>query len=157
MAKAASPVPDGYHTITPEICCRGASEAIAFYKAAFGAEECARSLGPNGKVMHAQIKVGDSIVMLHDEMPEKNNPSPSTLGATPVSFFVYVKDVDDTWKRAIEAGAREKAPLVDTFWGDRCGKLVDPFGHEWRLATRKEDLTLEEIEARHKAHFARKP
>ena len=153
MAKKAAATPKGYHTVTPSLFVAGAARAIDFYKKALGAEELMRFPGPDGKIMHAEIKVGDSIIMLADEMPDMGGKGPKSIGGTPVSFFVYGEDVDAAWKRAIDAGAREVVPLADQFWGDRTGCLEDPFGHQWWLATHVQDLTPEEIRKNAEAHF----
>jgi uncharacterized glyoxalase superfamily protein PhnB len=152
--KAAAAVPKGYHTVTPSLFVAGAAKAIDFYKKALGAEELMRFPGPDGKIMHAEIKVGDSIIMLADEMPDMGGRGPKSIGGTPVSFFVYGEDVDAAWKRAVDAGAREVVPLADQFWGDRTGCLEDPFGHQWWLATNVQELTPEEIRKNAEAHFS---
>jgi PhnB protein len=152
MAKATQPVPRGYHTVTPSIVVAGAAKAIDFYRKALGAEEVMRFPGPGGIIMHAEIRVGDSVVMLADEMPEQGGRSPKSYGGTPVSFFVYKDNVDAAWKRAVDAGAKEIMPLQDMFWGDRTGCLEDPFGHRWWLAQHIQDLTPEEIQ-RNAAEF----
>jgi PhnB protein len=149
------PIPDGYRTVTPYITVKGAAQAIEFYKRAFGAQEGERMTGPDGKtVMHAEIKIGDSMVMLCDEFPQMGNRSPQTLGGTTASIFLYVPDVDSAFKRAVDAGAKAVMAPADMFWGDRFGKLVDPFGHEWAMASHKEDLTREEIQKRGAATMA---
>jgi len=154
MAKA-KPIPDGYRTITPYITVRGAAEAIDFYKRAFGAEEKERMPGPDGKsVMHAELKIGDSILMLSDEFPQMGCRSPQALGGSTGYLFLYVPDVDSAFKRALDAGAKASMPPADMFWGDRFGKVTDPFGHEWGLATHKEDLTPDEIRKRGAAAMA---
>ena len=146
MAKA---IPDGYRTVTPYITVKGAAKAIDFYKRAFGAQEGERMTAPDGKsVMHAEIKIGDSMVMLSDEFPQMGSRSPQTLGGTTAAIFLYVPDVDTAFKRAVDAGAKAIMPPTDMFWGDRFGKLADPFGHEWAMATHKEDLAPEEIRKR---------
>jgi uncharacterized glyoxalase superfamily protein PhnB len=151
----AKPIPEGYHTITPYITVKGAAKAIDFYKRAFGARERDRMTDPEGKrVMHAEIQIGDSIVMLGDEFPQGECKSPQTLGGTAVSLFLYVPDVDAAFKRAVDAGATAAMAPTDMFWGDRFGKLVDPFGHEWAMATHKEDLSHDEIRKRGAAHMA---
>jgi PhnB protein len=152
--KAASAIPQGYHTVTPSIFVAGAAKAIEFYTKAFGATEVSRFAGPDGKIMHAEIRIGDSPVMLADEMPEYGGKSPAMLGGTPVSFFIYQDNVDAAWKRAIEAGATEVQPLIDQFWGDRAGCLKDPFGHNWWLAQRIQELTEEELNKAAEAMFA---
>jgi PhnB protein len=152
MAKAAQPVPRGYHTVTPSLVVAGAAKAIDFYKKALGAEEVMRFPGPGGTIMHAEIRVGDSVVMLADEMPEQGGRGPKSYGGTPVSFFVYKDNVDAAWKRAVDAGGKEIMPLQDMFWGDRSGCFEDPFGHRWWLAQHIQDLTPEEIQ-RNAAEF----
>jgi PhnB protein len=151
----AKPIPDGYRTVTPYLTVTGAAQALDFYKRAFGAQEVERMTGPDGQsVMHAEIRIGDSIVMLSDEFPQMGSRSPQTLGATTASVFLYVPDVDTAFQRAIDAGAKVTMAPTDMFWGDRFGKLVDPFGHEWGMATHKEDLGPEEIRKRGAAAMA---
>ena len=145
---AVKPIPDGYHTVTPHLALRDAAKAIDFYQKAFGAEELFRMPGPGGIVMHAQVKIGDSIVMLGEENPEMGGSSPQTIGGSPVNLLLYVKDVDASFARAEKAGCKVSMPLTDMFWGDRYGKLVDPFGHHWSLATHKEDVAPEEMAKR---------
>lgn len=154
MAKAAKAIPAGYHTVTPSLVVAGAAKAIEFYKKALGAEEIMRFPGPDGSLMHAEIKVGDSVLMLGDEMPEQGGRSPKSYGGTPVSFFVYRDNVESAWKRAVDAGAKEVMPLQDMFWGDRTGCLEDPFGHRWWLAQHIQDLTPEEIQRNAEAFFS---
>jgi PhnB protein len=154
MAKNAPAIPKGYHTVTPSLFVEGAAKAIDFYKKALGAEELMRYAGPDGKIMHAEIKVGDSIIMLADEMPEMGGRGPKSIGGTPVSFFVFGENVEAAWKRAVDAGAKEVVPLADQFWGDRTGCLVDPFGHQWWLAQHLQDLTPEEIRKNADAFFS---
>ena len=154
MAKKAQAIPKGYHTVTPSIIVAGAAKAIDFYKKALGAEEVMRFLGPDGKIMHAEIRIGDSTIMLGDEMPEHGGKSPKSYGGTPVSFFVYGENVDAAWKRAVDAGAKIIQPLEDQFWGDRTGCLEDPFGHHWWLAQHVQDLTPEEIQKGAEAFFS---
>jgi PhnB protein len=145
----AKPIPDGYHNVTPSLTVRGADRAIAFYRRAFGAEERMRLASTDGtKVMHAELQIGDSIVMLSDEYPEMGSRSPEALGGTPGSLFLYVDDVDRVFARAVEAGAVVQVPVQDMFWGDRFGAVADPFGHVWGIATHKEDLTPEQIRER---------
>ena len=148
MTTSVKPIPEGYHSISPYLVIKNAAAAIEFYKKAFGAKERGRMPGPDGRIMHAELQMGDSVVMLCDEMPEYGKRSPQTLGGTPVSLFLYVPDVDASFQQAVAAGARSTMPVADMFWGDRFGKLADPFGHEWSIATHKEDLTPEEIERR---------
>lgn len=150
MAKAKSPVPAGHHTVTPQLVLDNAAAAIDFYKKAFGAEEVARAVGPDGKIMHAEIRIGNSLIMLNDEMGGVK--SAKSLGASPISLWVYVEDCDALYNRAVAAGA-QVAPgpmgaLMDQFWGDRTGSVRDPFGYQWTIATHKEDLTPEETNAR---------
>jgi PhnB protein len=154
MAKNAPSTPKGYHTVTPSLFVAGAAKALDFYKKALGAEELMRFEGPDGKIMHAEFKVGDSIVMLADEMPDQGGRGPKSIGGTPVSFFVYGDSVDAAWKRAVDAGAKEIVPLADQFWGDRTGCVVDPFGHQWWLAQHVEDLTPEQIRKNAEAFFS---
>jgi PhnB protein len=152
----AKPIPQGFHTVTPYITVKGAAQAIDFYKRAFGAEEVERIPGPDGKsVMHAEVKIGDSIVMLSDELPQAGSRSPQTLGGSTGYLFLYVSDVDAAFKRAVDAGAKGAMPPADMFWGDRFGKVADPFGHEWGLATHKEDLSPDEIRRRGQAEMAK--
>ncbi len=145
MAKNTKAIPQGYHTVTPSLMVSGAAKAIDFYKKALGAEERGRFPAPDGTIMHAEIKVGDSIVMLGEEMPEQGGKSPKALGGTPVSLYLYLENVDAAWKRAIDAGGKEIMPLTDQFWGDRGGCFEDPFGHKWWLAQHVKDMTPEEL------------
>jgi len=145
---AAKPVPAGYHTLTPYLIVRGGANALEFYKKAFGAEELYRLDMGGGKLGHAEMKIGDSIVMLADEQPEMGFKSPQSYGGTPVSLLVYVENCDASLQQAVSAGAKVTRPLADQFYGDRSGTVVDPFGHMWTLATHKEDLTPEELQKR---------
>jgi PhnB protein len=142
------PIPPGYHTVTPYLIVRNAAKAIDFYKKAFGAVELMRFPGPNDSVMHAEVKIGDSPVMLADEMPAEGYVGPQSLGGAAVSLMLYVEDVDALFTQAVAAGATAKRPVADQFYGDRTGTLVDPFGHVWSIATHKEDLSMEEIRQR---------
>lgn len=144
-AKNVKPVPEGMHSVTPHLVCARAAEAIEFYKAAFGAEELTRLPGPDGKIMHAALRIGDSVIMMTDEAPVWNCLGPLTLKGTPVTIHLYVPDVDHSFARAVKAGAREIFPVDDMFWGDRYGQVEDPFGHRWSIATHTRDLTPEEI------------
>jgi PhnB protein len=154
MSNRIEPIPSGFHTLTPHLVVKGASEAIEFYKKAFGAEELSRMPGPDGKsIMHADLKIGDSHLFLVDEYPEMGCQGPQSTGGTPVTIHMYVEDVDTVFANALAAGAEVRMPVEDAFWGDRYGKLADPFGHEWSLATHKEDLTPEEIDQRAKTAF----
>jgi PhnB protein len=141
-------IPEGFRTLTPHMVIRHAGEAIEFYKRAFGAEEMARMPGPDGKtVMHAELKIGDSMVMLCDEFPGAGGcAAPDSLKGTTVTLHLYVEDADAMFQRAVAAGAKVAMPVMDTFWGDRYGKLTDPFGHQWGVATHKRDLTPEQIQ-----------
>lgn len=141
------PIPEGYHSVTPYLIIKGAADAIEFYKKAFGATELFR-MENDGKVGHAEIKIGDSPIMLSDEHPEMGYVSPKTLGGSPVGIMIYVEDVDTTFNRAIKSGGVETKPLQDQFYGDRSGTLTDPFGHVWTVATHKEDVAPEEMEKR---------
>lgn len=145
MAPKVNPIPQGYHTVTPSIVVRGAAEALDFYRKAFNAEETLRMPGPDGKIIHAEFRIGNSVMMLGDEMPDMGAKSPLSLGGSPVSFFIYLENVDEAWQRAINAGAKQVMPLADMFWGDRAGCVDDPFGHHWWLAQHVADLTPEEI------------
>lgn len=147
------PIPEGFHSVTPHLVCAGADKALEFYKKAFGAEEICRMPGPDGKsIMHAEMRVGDSIVMLCEEYPGMCR-GPASLGGSPVTLHVYVTDTDAAFKRALGAGAQVVMPPQNMFWGDRYGKLKDPFGHEWSLATHVEDVPPEEMGKRAAAAF----
>jgi PhnB protein len=148
MTTAAKAIPEGYHSVTPYLILSGASDAIAFYKRALGAEEVLRMEDPGGKVHHAEIKIGDSRIMLADEHPELQALSPKTVGGSPVSIHLYVEDVDAAVSRAVAAGAKLVRPVADQFYGDRVGGVEDPFGYRWFIATRKEDLSIEEMRRR---------
>ena len=150
MAKAKKPVPEGYHTLTPSLTMANAASAIDWYKKALGAEEVSRAVGPDGRVMHAQIRIGDSAIMLSDDMMGGNTPKHHN--GSPISLWLYVADCDALYNRALKAGAT-KAPgqmgdMADQFWGDRCGAIVDPEGYWWTIATHTEDLTPEEMKTR---------
>jgi PhnB protein len=145
------PIPDGYHTVTPYLTVKDAAGAIDFYKKAFGAEEVMRFAGPDGRVAHAEVKIGDSRVMLGDECPVMGARSPLSIGGTPVGILLYVKDVDAQSQKAIAAGATVVRPVQDQFYGDRSGTFEDPFGHKWTIATHKEDVSMEEMRKRMEA------
>ncbi len=151
---AVKPIPDGYHTATPYLIIEGAADAIEFYKVAFGAVELFRMPGPNGKIGHAEIKIGDSPIMLADAYPDMGYKGPKSLGGSPVSVMIYVEDVDTVFNRAVDAGATVKEAVSDKFYGDRIGTLIDPFGHVWHVSTHKEDVSLAEMEKRAKAGTA---
>jgi PhnB protein len=156
MAKPGKAIPDGYHSVTPYLTVRNASEAIDWYKRAFGAEEVMRMPGPDGKsVMHAEIKVGNSILMLGDEWPTGEQKAPKTLGGTSVGMMIYLPDVDAAFQKAVAAGAKVEMPATDMFWGDRYAKVSDPYGHHWALATHKLDMSPEEIAAGQKEWMAK--
>ena len=148
---AVKPIPDGYHTATPYLIIEGAADAIEFYKQAFGAVELFRMPGPGGKIGHAEIKIGDSPIMLADAYPDMGYNGPKSLGGSPVSLMIYVEDVDTVFNRAVDAGATVKEAVSDKFYGDRMGTLIDPFGHVWHVATHKEDVSVAEMEKRAKA------
>jgi len=148
------PVPDGYHTVTPYMTVRGAAKAIDFYKEAFGAVEVLRMPMPDGSVAHAEIKIGDSVIMMGEENPAWGNKSPQALGGTPTGLMIYVPDCDAVFARALAAGATVSKPLTDQFYGDRSGTVIDPFGHQWTLATHVEDVPPEEMQTRMDAMMA---
>ena len=151
---AVKAIPDGYNSVTPYLIISGAADAIDYYKKAFGATELMRMPAPGGTVGHAEIKIGDSPIMLADEFPEMGYKSPQTLGGSPVSIMIYVADVDSVFNQAIAAGGKVQRPVKDQFYGDRSGTLEDPFGHVWHVATHKEDVSAEEMERRASAHTA---
>jgi PhnB protein len=148
MSAAVKPIPEGYHSVTPYLIFSGASDAIAFYKKALGAEEIMRMDAPGGRIGHAELQIGDSRIMLADEHPEFQALSPQTIGGSPVTLHLYVENVDAAVERAIAAGATLVRPVADQFYGDRTGGIADPFGYRWFIATHKEDLTLDEIRRR---------
>jgi PhnB protein len=145
------PIPDGYRTATPYLIVRGAVQAIEFYKHAFDATEMLRMATPDGKVGHAEIRIGDSVIMLADENPQSGYRAPLSLGGSSVSILLYVEDVDAVFERALKAGAKLHRPLVTQFYGDRSGTLIDPFGHMWTIATHVEDVEPEEVKRRAEA------
>ena len=145
---AVKPIPEGYHSITPYLMLKGAASAIEYYKKAFGAEETVRMDGPGGTIGHAELKIGDSVVMMADESPDMGHRGPKSIGGTPVSIVLYVENVDAVWKRALDAGAKTVRPLENQFYGDRMGTLEDPFGHLWSVATHIEDVPPEEMDRR---------
>ncbi len=155
MTSRAKPIPEGYHTATPYLIIKDAASAIEFYKKAFGATELMRMADPSGKVRHAEIKIGNSPIMIADEFPEIGARSPQSLGGSPVSILLYVEDVDALFSQAIAAGAKVLRPVKDQFYGDRSGGLADPFGHVWYIATHKEDVSPEEMQKRAAAKFGR--
>jgi PhnB protein len=155
MAKAKSSVPEGHHTVTPQLTLDNAADAIEWYKKALGAEERGRAIGPDGKIMHAELQIGNSRIMVNDAMMGSKNPK--ALGGSPASFYIYVDDCDALFKRAVRAGGAvapgPMGQLTDQFWGDRSGTLIDPQGYSWTIATHKEDLTPEEMQERQEAFF----
>lgn len=147
MSANVRPIPEGYHSISPALTCKDAARAIDFYKEAFGATEIMRMAGPGGSIGHAELRIGDSVIFVSDEFPGMS--AAPTPGATPSAYlFLYSEDVDATFDRAVAAGATVSMPLSDMFWGDRYGKLTDPFGHSWGVATHVEDVAPEEMERR---------
>jgi PhnB protein len=150
MAKAKNAVPEGYHTLTPQLTLDNAAQAIEWYKKALNAEELSRAVGPDGKIMHAEIRIGDSRVMLNDAIG--GGKSARTIGGSPASFFIYVNDADSLFNRAVAAGAQVRpgpmGQMADQFWGDRTGTITDPEGYQWTIATHKEDLTPQEMKQR---------
>lgn len=149
----AQAVPAGFHTITPGLSCQNAAQAIELYKKAFGAKEISRMAAPDGRIMHAELQIGNSMLFLADEFPGMTgSPDPSALPAH--SLYLYVEDVDATYERAVAAGCKGAMPVADMFWGDRFGKVVDPFGHHWNLATHVEDVAPAEMERRSREWMA---
>jgi PhnB protein len=150
----AKPIPENYHALTPSLVVDNAAQAIEFYTRAFGAKERGRMPGPGDTIAHAELEIGDSVLMLSDPMPQSTVKTPKELGGTSVGIFLYVEDVDEVVQQAIDAGAAVTMPVEDQFWGDRYGVVADPFGHQWQIATHKEDLTPEEILERGKKVMA---
>ena len=155
MATAKSPIPEGFHTVTPHLIFDEAAQAIEWYKKALGADEKSRSLGPDGKVIHAELQVGNSRIMLNDAM--QGGRSPKSYGGSPISLWVYVPDCDTLFNRAVKAGAQvppgPMGQIADQFWGDRCGSFTDPYGYQWTIATHKEDHTRAEMDKRAETFF----
>jgi PhnB protein len=153
MAKAKHAVPEGHHTVTPVLTLDNAAQAIDWYKKALGAEEMSRAVGPDGKILHAEVRIGDSRIMLHDAMMGAKGPK--AMGGSPASLWIYVEDCDALWKRAVAAGGQTASgpmgQMSDQFWGDRCGMFTDPYGYGWTIATHKEDLSPQEMEQRQAA------
>jgi len=148
---ATHPIPDGYHTATPYLIVKGAAEAIDFYKRVFGATEVMRMADPQGRIGHAEIRIGDSVIMLADEHPEMGYRGPQTVGGSSVSIMLYLEDVDTVFNRAVSAGAKARRPVANQFYGDRSGVLEDPFGHVWTISTHMEDVAPEEMRRRAEA------
>jgi uncharacterized glyoxalase superfamily protein PhnB len=146
MQEQVHPIPEGFHTVTPHLVCAGAAEALEFYKQAFGAVEIGRMPMPDGKLAHAEMRIGDSRIMLADAFPDYGSKGPLTLKGTPVFIHLYVNDADAVWEQAVAAGAKPVMPLSDMFWGDRYGQVEDPFGHRWSIATHKRDVSPEQMQ-----------
>jgi PhnB protein len=155
MTHHVKPIPDGFHTATPALIVDDGAGAMEFYKKALGAKERMRSLGPGGKITHAEFELGDSIIMLSDEMPNMGSRSPKTLGGSVGGLFLYVPDTDAVYQQAMAAGATSLSAPADMFWGDRHARIRDPYGHEWSIATHKEDLSREDMEQRANAFYAK--
>ena len=155
MPNPVKPIPDNFHSLTPNLVCRNAAQAIEFYKTVFGATELVRMPGPGGKIMHAELQIGDSRLFVNDSMAKSMPTGPEPGASNPMYLHLYVEDVDTIFNRAIEGGARVDMPLQDMFWGDRYGKLTDPFGQQWGIATHKEDVAPEEMKRRQDAFFAK--
>jgi PhnB protein len=151
---AVQPVPEGYNTVTPYLAVENAAEAIEFYGRAFGAKERTRMEGPGGAIMHAELEIGDSLIMLSDPFPQASTKPPKDLGGTSTSIFLYVENIDSVYKQALNAGATSLAEPDDMFWGDRFGAVQDPFGHSWTIATHVEDVAPEEMQRRSEEFFA---
>jgi PhnB protein len=154
MTASKTPIPKGHHTVTPSLTVRNAAEAIEFYKKALGAQELMRMPSPDGKIGHAELKIGDSIIFLADEHPNMGNKSPQSLGAATGGLYLYVEDVDKAFQRALGAGGKATMPVADMFWGDRYGQFIDPYGHTWGISTHVQDLTEQEMEEGAKKFFA---
>jgi PhnB protein len=155
MPNQVRPIPEGYHSVTPYLVVNEAARAIDFYQRAFGAKKIMQMQGPAGKIAHAELKIGDSMIMVSDEMPGNDVRSPKSLGGCSVGMFLYVENVDSVFKQAQSAGAKVVTPVSDMFWGDRYGKLTDPFGHSWSIATHKENVSPQEMEKRAKESMAK--
>ena len=143
---ATKAIPDGYHSLTPYLVIKGAADAIEYYKKVFGATETVRMPGPGGAIMHAEVKIGNSMLMLADENPERGHLSPKTLGGPGVSIMLYTDDVDATFRKAVDTGSKSEQPPMDMFWGDRMANITDPFGHKWAIATHTKDVSPQEME-----------
>ena len=154
MPNSVKPIPEGFHTATPTLVVKNAAQAIDYYKKVFGAEELMRMPSPDGKISHAEIKIGDSKIFLSDEFPQHGGKSPQTLGGFTGGIYLYVPDVDKVFDKAIAAGGKSSMPVADMFWGDRHGNFIDPFGHSWGVSTHTEDLSEEEMEKRAQAFYA---
>ena len=157
MPEKAKAIPQGFHTLTPHLTVRDADKALEFYKNALGAEILGVARMPDGKVIHASLRVGDSMLMLNDEFPEMGGLSPLSVGGTGVTIHIYTENVDEAFKRAVAAGAQVKMPLMDQFWGDRYGMIADPFGHQWSIATHVKDMSPEEMQHAQDEAMAKMP
>jgi len=155
MPNPVKPIPEGFHTITPNLVCRNAARAIDFYKSVFGATELVRMPGPNGAVMHAELMIGDSRIFVNDTMSKTPPAGPEAGASNPMYIHLYVPDADTIFNRAVTGGARVDMPIADMFWGDRYGKITDPFGQQWGISTHKEDVAPEEMKRRQEAFFAK--
>jgi PhnB protein len=153
MAANVRPIPEGYHSITPYLIVKDCAKAIEFYRKSFGAEARFRMDTPDGRIGHAELKIGDSVLMLADEFPEMKSLSPQSIGGSPVSIFLYVDDVDTVFNRAVSSGSRILSPVKDQFWGDRHGRVEDPYGHVWEISTHKKDLSADELKKAADAEF----
>jgi PhnB protein len=153
---SVKPIPTGHHTVTPYLAVKNGAQALEFYKKAFGATETTKLMMPDGRLGHAEFRLGDSLIMLSDEFPEHGGNAPQTLGGSPVSLHLYVENVDAFFQKAVAAGAKERKPVMDQFYGDRSGQLEDPYGHLWWVATHKEDVSTEEMQKRVQTMFASK-
>ncbi|TMQ34944.1 MAG: VOC family protein [Planctomycetota bacterium] len=152
--KVVKPIPEGQHSVTPYLVVRGATDAIDLYRKAFGAVNRGSMPGPDGKIVHAELQIGDAFIYLSDEMPGGNCRSPQSLGGCSCTIHLYLEDADAVFNQAVAAGCKISMPMMDAFWGDRYGKVTDPFGHEWSIGTHKEDLTMEEMAKRGAAAMA---
>lgn len=150
-------IPDGFHTATPSLVVSNSKEAIEFYKKAFGANEIYQMAGPGGKTLHAMIQIGDSFVMMADEFPSMGSKSPTSIGGTAVTLHLYVDDADKIFNQAVNAGAKITMPIMDAFWGDRYGCVLDPYGHSWAIATHQKDMSPDEMRKAGEAFFASMP
>jgi uncharacterized glyoxalase superfamily protein PhnB len=157
IVATVKPIPPGFHTVTPHLIVKDAAKAIDFYRRAFGAEELSRMPGPNGEIMHAQMRIGDSPIMLADEFPAMGARGPLALGGSPVTLHIYTDDADAVFARATAAGATVKMPLADQFWGDRYGQVTDPFGHVWSIGMHVKDMTPAEMKKAMGEAFAQQP
>jgi PhnB protein len=151
---SVKPIPEGFHTITPSLIVRNGAEAIDFYKRALGAQERMRMPTPDGKVSHAELQIGDSIIFLSEEMPNMGGKSPQTVGTYTGGLYLYVQDVDSAFKKAVTAGGKTTMPVSDMFWGDRMGQFTDPYGHVWSISTHVKDLSEREVEEGAKKFYA---